>query len=221
MSKIRLLLADDHAILRAGLKGMLEGEPDFEVVAEAASTDELIDQARLHQPDLVVLDLSMPGGGGLKAIESIKKLSSHTRFLALTMHDDPGHVHSALAAGVSGYLVKSAELSDLRSAIRAIHRGRSYVNASLAVGALGQVLTGNAAPAGSGERPGVRLSQRELQILKRLALGHTYRSIASELHLSEKSVETYRSRLAEKLGIRSRAGLVRYALDIGLLEEPA
>jgi len=219
VSKIRLLLADDHAILRAGLKGMLEGEPDFEVVAEAASTEELIEQARIHQPDVVVLDLSMPGGGGLKAIEPVKKVSSHTRFLALTMHDDPGHVHSALAAGVSGYLVKSAELSDLRSAIRAIHRGRSYVNASLPTGALEQFLTGTAAP-GLRERPGVRLSQRELQILKRLALGHTYRSIASELHLSEKSVETYRSRLAEKLGISSRAGLVRYALDTGLLEDP-
>jgi two-component system response regulator NreC len=218
LSKIRLLLADDHAILRSGLKGMLEGEPDFEVVAEAASTDELIEQARLHRPDLVVLDLSMPGGGGLKAIAAIKKFSSETRFLALTMHDDPGHVHSALAAGVAGYLVKSAELSDLRSAIRAIYRGRSYVNASLPVGALGQVLTGSGTQAGA---PGVRLSTRERQILKRLALGHTYRSIAAELHLSEKSVETYRSRLAEKLGIRSRAGLVRYALDIGLLEEPA
>ncbi len=215
---IRLILADDHAILRAGLRSLLSSQADLEVVAEASTRDELVEQARIHRPDMVILDLSMPGGG-LKAIEGVLKVSEATRFLALTMHDDAGHVQSALAAGVSGYLVKSADISDLATAIRAVHRGRSYLDIGLQGGALGELLAASTPTPARPGQTGARLSPREIQILRRLALGHTYRAIAGELHLSEKSVETYRSRLADKLGIRTRAGLVRYALDIGLLDE--
>lgn len=220
MSKIRVFLADDHAIFRAGVASLLNAQPDIEVVGEAGSVDELLDKVPHVKPDVVLLDLSMPVGGGLRAVEGIQRSGLQVRFIALTMHDDPAYLRSALAAGVSGYLIKSAEVAELGAAIRAVHRGRSYIDVSLLQGGLanlvGKTQAGPSDPAAPGRST---LSQRERQILKLLALGHTYRDIAAKLNLSEKSVETYRSRLTEKLGISSRAGLVRYALLTGLLDE--
>lgn len=219
MSKIRVFLADDHAIFRAGVASLLNAQPDIEVVGEAGSVDELLDKVPHVKPDVVLLDLSMPVGGGLRAVEGIQRSGLQVRFIALTMHDDPAYLRSALGAGVSGYLIKSAEVAELGAAIRAVHRGRSYIDVSLLQGGLanlvGKTQAGPSAPAGKGSA----LSQRERQILKLLALGHTYRDTAAKLNLSEKSVETYRARLTEKLGISSRAGLVRYALLTGLLDE--
>jgi two-component system response regulator NreC len=221
MKKITLILADDHSILRAGLRSLLSAQPDMEVLAEAGTVAELVQAAEAHRPDVVLLDLSMPDGGGLRAIDAVRGKSAQTRFLVLTMHDDPLHVRSALASGVSGYVLKSAAISDLGVAIRAVHRGRLYLDVILqSSGGTNLLSLSLPTQVASGRGRAASLSKRERQVLKRLALGHTYRSISEELHLSQKSVETYRTRLADKLGIRSRAGLVRYALDIGLHEEP-
>ncbi len=187
MSKIRVFLADDHAILRAGVASLLNAQPDIEVIGEAGSVDELLDKVHHAKPDVVLLDLSMPVGGGLRAVEEIQRSGLQVRFIALTMHDDPAYLRSALAAGVSGYLIKSAEVAELGAAIRAVHRGRSYIDVSLLQGGLanlvGKTQAGPADPAGPG---GSMLSQRERQILKLLALGHTYRDIAAKLNLSSK-----------------------------------
>jgi two-component system, NarL family, response regulator NreC len=220
MSKIRVVVAEDHTLVRAGLVSLLHAQPDVEVVGEAATVSEVVERVEHLSPDIVLLDLSMPGGGGLAAIGEVRKRGQAAKFLALTMHDEPSHLLSALAAGVSGYLLKTTDLSELGAAIRAVAKGRTYVAASLQDPGLWEALatrTRQRATAGSGgEAP---LSPREHQVLKLLALGHTYREIADRLHLSEKSVETYRTRLAEKLGIRSRAALVRFALDTGMLNQ--
>ena len=219
MNKIRVFLADDHAILRAGVASLLNAQSDIEVVGEAGSVDELLDKVGPAKPDVVLLDLSMPVGGGLRAVKGIQRSGLQVRFIALTMHDDPAYLRSALAAGVSGYLIKSAEVAELGAAIRAVYRGRSYIDVSLRQGGLANLLDTQAGPSDPAKPGSCALSQRERQILKLLALGHTYRATAAKLNLSEKSVETYRARLTEKLGISSRAGLVRYALLTGLLDE--
>jgi two-component system response regulator NreC len=220
VSKIRVLVADDHALLRAGVALLINSQLDMEVVAEAATVAETMERTAAVAPDVLLLDLSFPDGSGLKALEEIRRSCPAVRVLVLTMHDEPSYLMSALAAGATGYLVKSADPAGLRAAVRAVSKGRSYIDVPVRGGGLEALLShrNDAAPAEIGAP--VRLSRRELQILKLLALGHTYREIAAQLQVSPRSVETYRARLAEKLGIRSRAGLVRHALLIGLLDEP-
>ncbi len=220
MNKIRVLIADDHTLPRAGLASLLRAQSDLDVVGEAGTLHELIEQVSRLAPDVVLLDLSMPAGGGLDAIAEVRKAGSRSRFLALAGHDEPSHLLTALAAGVSGYLLKTADLADLGSAIRAVAKGRIFVAATLDGAHLWEALatrthhhTVEALP------PAPPLSPREKQVLKLLALGHTYRAIAAQLNLSEKSVETYRARAGDKLGIRKRAALVRYAIDSGLLDQ--
>jgi two-component system, NarL family, response regulator NreC len=217
VSKIRIVVADDHTLVRAGLVSLLQVQSDLELVGEAANVSEVVERVDHLNPDIVLLDLSMPGGGGLAAISEVRKRGHATRFLALTMHDEPSHLLSALAAGVSGYLLKTTDLSELGTAIRAVAKGRTYVAASLQDPGLWEALSTRSRQRATGGE--ATLSPREKQVLKLLALGHTYRGIADQLHLSEKSVETYRTRLAEKLGIRSRAALVRFALDTGMLDQ--
>jgi two-component system, NarL family, response regulator NreC len=220
VSKIRVLIADDHVLLRAGLALLINAQPDMEVAAEAGTVAEAVEKTAEYTPDVLLLDLTFPDGSGLKALEEIRRCSPAVRVLVLTVHDEPSYLMSALAAGATGYLVKSADPAELRAAIRAVSKGRSYIDVPMRGGGLEALLSQRspAAPVEAGVP--VRLSRRELQILRLLALGHTYREIASQLQVSERSVETYRARLAEKLGIRSRAGLVRHALMIGLLDEP-
>jgi two-component system, NarL family, response regulator NreC len=216
LKRIRVLIADDHPILRAGIASLLGSQPDMEIAGEAGSVPEVLDRSARLRPDVVVLDLSMPGGGGLKALPEIRRQCPDARVVVLTMHDDQPYLLSALAAGASGYLLKSADFGELRSAIRAVHGGRTYVSVPVGPGtAKPPSIGGTAGIAGLAAK---KLSPREHQILRLLALGHTYRSIAGELHVSERSVETYRSRLVSKLGLPSRAALVRYALASGLLE---
>ena len=220
MSKIRILIADDHTLLRAGLASLLRAQPDLDVVGEAGSTPEVIEKVGRLAPDVVLLDLSMPAGGGLGAIAEVRKTGSRSRFLALALHDDPSYLLSALAAGVSGYLLKTADLADLGSAIRAVAKGRTFVAATLDGPHLWEALSTRTHHRAAETVPQAPpLSPREKQVLKLLALGHTYRSIAAQLNLSEKSVETYRTRAGDKLGIRKRAALVRYAIDSGLLDQ--
>jgi len=215
MARIRVLIADDHAVLRAGLKVLIGAQPDMEVVAEAADGEEAVQKSAETRPDVALLDITMPGSGGIKAIERIREDSPSTRVLVLTMHDVPAYLRSALGAGATGYVVKRAADSELLSAIRGVHRGRTVLDPTLAVmvvqGAIGKRVAGGQ-PVGSASL----LSPREREVLDLVAQGYTNQQIADRLGLSIKTVETYRSRLVEKLGLRSRADLVRYALDSGL-----
>ena len=215
MASIRVLIADDHAVLRAGLRMLLGAQPDMEVVGEAADGDEAVRKVLETRPDIALIDITMPVTGGVKAIERIRQQCPETRVLVLTMHEVPAYLRSALAAGASGYVVKSAAGSELLSAIRGVHRGRTVLDPALAAvvvqGALGKRTVGSQAGG-----PGNLLSPREREVLDLVAQGYTNQKIADRLGLSVKTVETYRSRLVEKLGLRSRADLVRYALDSGL-----
>ena len=214
-----MLLADDHAILRAGVAALLESQSDMAVVAQAGTVPELLRLAAELRPDVVVLDVVMPGGGGLKAVEPLRRAAPGARVIVLTMHNERSFVVSALASGVAGYLVKSADFAELRDAIRTVHKGKTYLSVPVedAVQVPPRPLRSNGADPGS-----VPLSKREREVVRLMALGHTYRAIAAQLGLSERSVETYRARVAQKLGLEGRAAVVRYALSAGLLDdEPA
>jgi two-component system response regulator NreC len=215
MAKIRVLIADDHAILRSGVGLHLAREPDIDIVAEAEDSALAVRYCAETQPDVAVLDISMPGMSGIDAIEKIRGVSPATRVLMLTMHDDQAYLRKAMTAGAAGYIVKTIADDELIAAIRAVHRGHSYVAASLRDASLSDILT-NRTPTGAARDINV-LSDREQQVLTMVAYGHTYKEIAEQLELSVKTVETYRTRLGEKLGLRSRVDLVRYALEKELL----
>jgi DNA-binding NarL/FixJ family response regulator len=209
VAKIRILLADDHAVLRAGLRALIHSQPGMEVVAEAADGLEAIRDAGETLPDLALLDLSMPGMSGIAAIDQVRKASPGTRVLVLTVHDDAAYARAALDAGAAGYVTKDMEGPELLAAIRAVARGRTFVAHALAADPSGD--------GAAGERAAARLSERERQVLELVARGHTNREVAQRLALSIKTVETYRARLSDKLGLRTRAELVRFAAETGLL----
>jgi two-component system response regulator NreC len=218
MSKIMILIVDDHAILRAGLRMLINAQPDMEVVSEAMDGHEALWKAREIKPDVVVMDITMPKTGGLQVLEQLRQVCPHTRILVLTMHDDPAYALSVLAAGGLGYVVKRAADSDLLAGIRAVYRGWTFVDPTLA-GSLVQELLGKQAYTGPADR-GVRrslLSPREREVLRLLAQGYTNQQAAKSIMVSVKTVETYRARIAQKLGLHSRAELTRYALESGLL----
>jgi two-component system, NarL family, response regulator NreC len=214
MARIRVLLADDHAVLRAGLRLLINAQPDMEVVGEAANTTEARELARALAPDVLTLDLTMPGGSSVQLIERLRQEQPQTRVLVLTMHDDTAYLRAVLAAGGAGYLVKTAADAELLSAIRSVWRGRIFVDVDLNKGTPPAPLGG---PAGAGAAAVPGLSSREREVLTLLAQGHTNQEIAGRLFLSVKTIETYRGRIAEKLGLRTRAELYRYALETGLL----
>lgn len=216
MGKIHVLLADDHVVLRAGLRMLINAQPDMEVVAEASNGEDAARLAREVKPDIVLMDISMPGAGGIEATARIRRESPAVRVLALTMHDDAAYLRSILAAGAAGYVVKRAADAELLSAIRTTHRGETYLAPSLA-GAMVQEVLGRKPRKGCAEVPGDTLSEREREVLRLVAQGHTNQEIADRLFISPKTVATYRARLMEKLGLKTRADLVRYALAIGLL----
>jgi two-component system response regulator NreC len=213
---IRLVVVDDHAVVRQGLRLMLDAEADLEVLAEAANAADAVERVTALQPDVLLLDITMPGGGGIGALERIRKASPATRVLMLTMHDDPEYLRVALVSGAAGFILKNAAGAELLSAIRTVHEGRTYVDPTLGGAALRNVLA-SAAKNGAGESPIDRLSPREIEVLRQLALGYTNKEIANRLELSVKSVETYRARLSEKLGLSGRAELFRYALENGMI----
>jgi two-component system, NarL family, response regulator NreC len=190
---------------------LLEAQPDMTVVAEASDGEEAVRRARDARPDVAVIDLTMPGLSGMETLERLERLHRElpaTRLLVLTMHDDPAYARMARAAGAAGHVIKDSESSELLAAIRAVHRGRVFVQ-------VGGTAAPSAPAAESARSPA--LSQRERQVLEMLARGHTNREIASRLSLSTKTVETHRSRLGDKLGLHTRAELVRLALDLGLI----
>lgn len=214
--KIRVLIADDHAILRAGLKMLVNAQPDMEVVSEAPDGEKAVQAARETRPDVALLDLTMPGIGGMKALQEMARNCRKTRVLVLTMHDDPAYLRSVLAAGASGYLLKRTVDAELLAAIRAVHRGGTFVDPSLAHVLVQDVLAKRGKKARS-MRPLNILSDREQQVLKLVAQGYGSQQIAKRIFVSVKTVETYRARMADKLGLRTRSEVVRYAIRMGLL----
>lgn len=209
--RTRVLLVDDHAILRAGLAMLINAQPDLVVSAEAGDGVEAVEKARRTRPDVIILDLTMPRLGGLDALRQILQERPETRVLVLTMHDDPAYGRSLLAAGALGYVTKKAADRELLSAIRAVREGRQFVDVTQAEDML---------PRSSARLSTSRelLSQRERQVLALLARGHTHQEVADRLALSIKTVETYLGRLTAKLGMHRRAELVRYALETGMLD---
>jgi DNA-binding NarL/FixJ family response regulator len=216
MAKTRVLVADDHAVLRAGLRLLIDTQPDMETVGEAGDFPEALRLARTARPDVLILDLTMPGGTGVKTIERLVKECPQARVLVLTMHDDPSYLRAALAAGAFGYVVKKAADSELLSAIRAVAQGRAFVDLDVSGGKM-QTVLGNRDGDGAAAGPAAALSPREREVLGLLAQGHTNQVIADRLFLSVKTVESYRARLMQKLGLTNRADLFRYAVEIGLL----
>lgn len=214
MTKMRILIADDHAILRTGLKLLIGAQSDMEVVAEAADGAEALRLATELKPDVVLIDLTMPGPPSSLVIREIVARAQPTRVLVLTMHDDPAYMQSTMLAGASGYVVKRAADSELLAALRAVHRGRTFVD-------LTRTPANESPTAVSPSGRGVPLSPRETQVLRLLAQGHTNQEAADMLGVSVKTVETYRSRLGEKLGLRSRASLFKFAVEAGLLTSPS
>jgi len=212
--RIRVLIADDHAVLRAGLKMLLGAQPDMEVVGEAADGEETVEQARRLTPDVVLLDITMPGMERFQALRALREAMPQCRVLILTMHDDEAYLKRTLREGASGYVVKKAADVELLTAIRAVHRGELYIHSSMTRPILEEALKKEeGGPPSSLEI----LSPREREVLRLVALGYTDSQIAEKLYISVKTVETYKARLKEKLGLWSRAALVRYALQAGLL----
>jgi two-component system response regulator NreC len=209
------VIADDHAVLRSGLRLLINAQPDMEVVGEASNGEEVAARVRATRPDVTLLDLTMPRTDAMATIARVTQ-SRATRVLVLTMHDDPAYVDAALSAGAAGYVVKRAADVELLSAIRAVASGRVSVDVTIR-----PTLTraGRRHRAGSARTAALvaSLSRRETQVLRFIGQGHTNREIARRLQVGEKSVETYRSRLSQKLQLRGRADLVRYAIQTGLL----
>lgn len=209
---MRIVLVDDHTILRQGLRLLIDAEPDMSVVGEAEDGAGAIALATSLEPDVVILDLSMPDRGGLVVLPEIKKALTSGRVLVLTMHDDPSHMKAALAAGASGFVIKKAAHAELISSIRAVHAGRNPIGG---VEFTDEALESFVGRAGTG--PLGALSQREIEVLCEIARGFTTKQIAERLGISLKTVETYRARLTEKLGVRDRSDIVRIAIELDLL----
>jgi two-component system response regulator NreC len=214
MAPIRLLIADDHAVLRAGLRMLLEVHPDMAVVGEAGDGAEALRKAGELQPDIVLMDLAMPGPNSGDVIRQVLRTSPKTRVLVLTMHDDPAYLASALAAGATGYVVKKVADSELLSAIRAVHAGRTFVDLTQSLGPTSHAVPGSVGA--ESERP-KDLSRREREVLRLLAQGYSNQQIATQIKVSVKTVETHRTRLSEKLGLKGRAELYRFAVESGIL----
>jgi two-component system response regulator NreC len=214
--KIRVMIADDHAILRSGLRLLVNAQADMEVVSEAPDGEQAVQAARETLPDVALMDLTMPKIAGMEALQEIVRNCPETRVLVLTMHDDPAYLRSVLTAGASGYVLKRSVDAELLAAIRAVHRGGTFVDPSLANIFVQDVF----AKKGAKTRrtgPANILSDRELQVLRLVARGYSSRQIAKQILVGVKTVETYRSRFAQKLGLRTRSDVVRYAVQMGLL----
>jgi two-component system, NarL family, response regulator NreC len=207
---ITIVLADDHPVVRSGLKMLLEAQDDLEVVAEAGDVDATRRRVLGYKPTVLVLDLNMPGGSSLEAIPAMTETSPNTAIVVLTMQEDPAFAREALRAGAKGYVLKQAAGTELVQAVRAAAGGGTWLNPELGARMA-------AAPATPSGPPG-DLTERELEVLRLIALGHTNSEIAGQLHLSVRTVETHRSHIQRKLGVSSRAELVRYALDNDLID---
>jgi two-component system response regulator NreC len=205
---VRIVLADDHGVVRSALRMLLEAEPEFEVVAEAGDSETAARRVRGHHPDVLVLDLNMPGESGLVVLPRIREESPDTRIVVLTMQSEPAFAREAMQAGALGYVLKEAADAELVKAVRVAARGETYLQPELG------------ARMASEPEPGAPddLSERELEVLRLIAFGHTNGEIAEQLYLSVRTVESHRAHIQQKLRLTTRSELVRYALERGLVE---
>ena len=214
---MRVMLVDDHTLVREGVRHVLTGTPGFEVVAEAGDGEAAVRLAPTSRPDLVVLDLSLPGASGLDVTTRLREVLPSVRVLILSVHDHPEYVLGAVRAGAQGYLRKDTSPAELREALRAVARGESYFSPPVARH-LSAAVRGDA-PADDAAARLARLTPREREVLGGIAAGETSRAIATRLGLSPRTVESYRESLARKLDIKTVAGLTRFAVEAGMVKE--
>jgi len=203
-----IVLADDHTVVRSALRLLLDAEPGFEVVAEAGDVDAAVRYVRGHKPTVLILDLNMPGRSSLEAVPDIRAASPETEIVVLTMQNEPAFARRALQAGVRGYVVKEAADAELVQAVRSAAAGDTYLQPAL----------GARLAAGENGDSEDELSERERDVLRLIALGHTNAEVAEQLYISIRTVESHRAHIQQKLSLSSRAELVRYALERGLIE---
>ena len=211
--KITIVVADDHPVVRSGLRSLLESEEDLEVLAEAEDVNEAVRKVKGHKPQVLILDLMMPGGGdagsAIDAIPKLRKASEKTQIVVLTMHAEPAYARAALRAGANGYALKEAAQTELVEAVRQVASGSTYIHPELGV---------RLAREPEDEAPPDGLSRREAEILGLVALGHTNAEIGERLFLSARTIEAHRGHIRQKLRLESQADLVRYAIEHGLIE---
>lgn len=215
------MLVDDHKVMRAGLRMLVDGELDMQVVAEAEAAADVPALIAAEKPDVLLLDLSLPGGGCLNLIKALSERDPAPRVLVLTMHNEPAYVRAALAAGAGGYVVKTIGEQQLLAALRAVRRGQVFIDLDDEARTAAIFASLVQQTARSRGTQGLRLSARELQVIRLLGQGHTNQAIARMLELSPKTVATYRARIGEKLGLQTMADFVKYATDTGLLAPPS
>lgn len=216
MSKIRVLIVDDHTIVREGIRLLLEAQPDIQVVGEASEGGEALEKVRQLQPDIVLMDIGMPGMNGLVATQQIKKLNANVHVVALTVHEADDYFFRILNAGASGYVLKGAESAELLSAIRAAYRGDIFLHPAMA----GKLVRDYLRRAGADEEKATYggLTEREREVLKLIAEGYTNQEIANLLTLSPNTVQTHRAHIMEKLNLHNRTELIKYALRQGIID---
>jgi two-component system response regulator NreC len=210
---ISVVLVDDHAVVRSGIRLLLDGQDEIEVIGEAGNAKDALFRARALKPDVILLDVVMPGESGIEVLPRLLEASPETKVLVLSMQDDPSYVREAFAAGAHGYVLKEAVDDEVVSAVREIARGGRYVNPTLGA----RMVTADAEERAAAEAD--PLSEREGEVLRLLALGHTNQEIAELLYISVRTAESHRAHIMQKLRLATRAELVRYALSHGLLVE--
>jgi len=215
MPKLRILLADDHAILREGLKALINVHPDMEVVGEAADGKAAYDRTKELHPDVLVMDVSMPNVNGVQATRDVRRQWPNVRVLALTVHEERSYLRELMEAGASGYVLKRSAAEDLVHAVRVVARGDVYLDPSITAVVLGKLARTHL----PGEDSHLELSEREAEVLQLIAQGHSNKEIADRLKISIKTVETYKARSMGKLGLTGRADIVRFALQKGWLQD--
>lgn len=216
MKKVRILIADDHSIVREGVRMILAGQEDFEVVGEASTGREALERARTLAPDVVVMDISMPDMNGIQATEKIRKELPSVQVLGLTMHEEHSYVFELLKVGAAGYVLKRAAAEDLVSGVRAAHRGEAFLYPSVAKAVVQDYLQRATTKEKDDAMDG--LTEREREVLTLIAEGLTNQEIAGKLYISIKTVQTHRAHIMEKLNLHDRTELVRYAIRKGLIE---
>ncbi len=217
MGKIKVMLVEDHAIVRAGLRLLLERDGDIEVVGEAADGFEAIDKAGELSPDVILMDITMPRFNGLEAARQIRKKDSHVGILFLTMHKGDEYFFQSLKVGGAGYIPKSAETAEMLMAVRAVHAGHAYIHPSVARSLVSDFVA--RAQEGKVKEPYESLTDREREVLYFIAAGYTNRGIAEVLHLSVNTIHNHRTSIMDKLGLHNRMELLKYAIRKGLISE--
>jgi len=210
---IRVILADDHTLLRAGIRALLEDSPGVEVVAEAADGLRAFDLAMIHRPDVVLMDIAMPGLSGLEAAARLRQEAPEVKVLILSMHEDEAYVRRAVLVGAAGYLLKGSDIEELGLALRAAARGETYLSPAVSKHLIADYRRQSGNEAGSVDG----LTRRQQEVLRLIARGETTKAIARDLGISVKTVESHRTLMMERLRIRDVAGLVRYAIRVGLV----